>query len=238
MPKEAALLYELDDSGDLHTPHSESNVAPKNRVDFRVHQTLTRFLGKPVLGPFSDRFNENITKRLCNLPMGHQWEKWSDFMYFFHRELMSSSTDALCGTSLLRRNPDFVRDFWELDQNMGIIIKRIPRIFAPKVYAIRDKLLNAIKDWHAYARANFDPSQIGPDGDDPYWGSKFFRDRQEMFLEMDGFNFDAIASSDFGFIWAYVHLFLYHGNSNLTTQSTYQCSNSCFLDGDRSFSES
>ena len=43
---------------------------------------------------------------------------------------------------------------------------------------------------------------IDSDGDDSLWGSSFFRKRQKMFLEMDGFDHTAIASEDFGAIWA------------------------------------
>lgn len=63
-------------------------------------------------------------------------------------------------------------------------------------------MLNAVKIWQQHARDNFDDTAVAADGDDPFWGSSFFRERQEMFLEMDGFDYDAIASEDFGAIWA------------------------------------
>lgn len=63
-------------------------------------------------------------------------------------------------------------------------------------------MLDAVKIWQEHARANFDGSAVGADGDDPFWGSSFFRERQEMFLEMDGYDHAAVASQDFGAIWA------------------------------------
>ena len=73
----------------------------------------------------------------------------------------------------------------------------------PKAYGRRDKLLGNIKEWHATARATFEESCIAADGDhDPYRGSEFIRSRQLMFAGFDGFDADACASSDLGFLWA------------------------------------
>lgn len=77
-----------------------------------------------------------------------------------------------------------------------------PWFLAPFAYASRTRVLNAVKTWQDHARNNFTPSSITPDGDDPFWGSAFFRDRQAMYLAMDGFSAQDIASPDFGAIWA------------------------------------
>lgn len=80
----------------------------------------------------------------------------------------------------------------------------IPWFLAPRAYAARKRVLDSFQLWQQYARDHFEESSIGADGDDPYWGSSFFRKRQGMFLEMDGHNYADISSQDFGFIWAYV----------------------------------
>lgn len=66
----------------------------------------------------------------------------------------------------------------------------------------RERVLNAVQVWQQHARENFDSSAVGPDGDDPFWGSSLFRERHDMYLKMDGFDHKAIASEDFGAIWA------------------------------------
>ena len=63
-------------------------------------------------------------------------------------------------------------------------------------------MLNAVGVWQQHARDHYNDSAIGADGDDPFWGSSFFRERHQIFLEMDGFDHAAIASEDFGAIWA------------------------------------
>lgn len=66
----------------------------------------------------------------------------------------------------------------------------------------RKRLLDAVKIWQQHARDHYRNSATDADGDDLYWGSSFFRERHGMFLEMDGFDYDAIASEDLGAIWA------------------------------------
>lgn len=78
----------------------------------------------------------------------------------------------------------------------------IPWFLAPRAYAARRRVLDAVRIWQEYARENFDDSAIDDNGDDQFWGSSFFRMRQKTFLEMDGFDRDAINSLDFGAIWA------------------------------------
>ena len=56
--------------------------------------------------------------------------------------------------------------------------------------------------WLQYARENYTDAAVQPDGDDPFWGTKFFKDRHKGFLKMDGFDHDAVASEEFGAIWA------------------------------------
>lgn len=83
-----------------------------------------------------------------------------------------------------------------------ISIPGIPWFLASGAYAARKRVLSAVRVWHQHARENFRESPIDSADYDPFWGSTVFRDRQNMFLGMDGFDHAAIASLDFGAIWA------------------------------------
>ncbi|KND87796.1 hypothetical protein TOPH_07624 [Tolypocladium ophioglossoides CBS 100239] len=203
MADEALKIYDRDDSGGGPKPYPGSAVEARNRIDFRSYQTITQFLAGPGMRPFWDRYEHQVTERLRDLPFGdREWTELPDFMHILEREVTTASTNALCGEYLLRRNPDFVERLWTLDRELDVLFKGTPRILAPGVYKCRDRLLAAIKDWQAFARENFHPSAVEASGDDPFWGSKFFRDRHRVFSEMDGMDSDAIASEDFGAIWA------------------------------------
>ena len=126
-----------------------------------------------------------------------------DLLTFFKKEFGSAATDAICGSILRQVNPNFMEGLDEYDQGMPSLTKGFPRWMIPKSYAVRDKLLDNIKQWHSIARTQFKTSSIDADGDfDPYWGFEFMRTRQDLFASIDNFDYDAYAASDLGFIWA------------------------------------
>ncbi|KAI0122342.1 cytochrome P450 [Daldinia grandis] len=204
LPAKALSLYDKDDSGSGHVPHSGSTVEARNRIDYRGHQSMIQFLEGKKLLPFWNRFTDDITRQLYSLHdrIGPDWESRADLMKTIGDEATTSTLNALCGPYLLKLNPNFLRDFWDFDRNLQTYLQGIPWFLAPRAYAARKRALDAVKIWQQHARDHYDDSAIGADGDDPFWGSSFFRERHEMFLEMDGFDHAAIASHDFGAIWA------------------------------------
>lgn len=209
MAEPALRIYDHDDdSGAAHRPYPGSSVEPRNRIDYRSYQTITQLLTGSGFQSFWARYERNVTKRLLQQQhrlSGDEWEYHADLMTLFETEVAAAAMDALCGEYLLQRSPHFLADLWTLDRRLDKLIRATPRIFAPRTYAMRDRLLAAVRDWQGFARARFRPSCVDPEtSDDPFWGSRFFRLRQEVFLEMDGMDYDAIASEDFGAIWAYV----------------------------------
>lgn len=221
LPSKASSLYDKDDSGDGHVPHPDSVVEAHNRIDYRVFQSLVRFLEGKGLLPFWNRFSDNITQQLHSLHdrIGSEWDYHEDLMKVVGDKATVSIVNALCGPYLLKLNPHFLQDYWDFDRNLqtylqGTALKNIrlwtslisstgiPWFLAPKAYAVRKRALNAIKVWQKHARDHFNQSAIDADGDDPFWGSSFFRERHKIFLEMTGFDYAAIASEDFGAIWA------------------------------------
>ncbi|KAK7740481.1 hypothetical protein SLS53_005324 [Cytospora paraplurivora] len=204
LPAKALSLYDKDDSGSGQVPHPDSTVEARNRIDYRVHLSLSRFLEGKGLLPFWNRFADNVTQQLHGLhdDIGSDWDQRDDLMKFVGDEATVSIINALCGPYLLELNPHFLQDYWSFDRNLQTYLQGIPWFLAPKAYAARKRVLDAVKLWQQHARDHFDDSAIGADGDDPFWGSSVFRERQDMFLEMDGFDYDAIASADFGAIWA------------------------------------
>ncbi|KAI1384153.1 cytochrome P450 [Hypoxylon trugodes] len=204
LPAKALRLYDKDDSGGNHVPHPGSTVDARNRIDYHVHQSLNRFLEGKGLLPFWTRFADNITQQLYGLygRVGSDWGYHDDLMKVVGDEATISIINALCGPYLLSLNPNFLQDYWDFDRNLQTYLQGMPWFLAPKAYAVRKRVIDAVKIWQQHARDHFDDSAVGTDGDDPFWGSSFFRERQEMFLKMDGFDYAAIASQDFGAVWA------------------------------------
>ncbi|TKW49839.1 hypothetical protein CTA1_6583 [Colletotrichum tanaceti] len=82
--------------------------------------------------------------------------------------MQERSTGALCSPHTVRRNPDSLKVFWELGRDLSVLLKGTPRFLAPRVYSRRDRLLAAIKDWHAFARESFYPSALDFNSDDVF----------------------------------------------------------------------
>ncbi|KAL4973416.1 cytochrome P450 [Aspergillus desertorum] len=181
------MSEKADDSGGGPKPRPGSTVEARIRVDYRSYQTTTQLLSGSGFRPFWHRYRINITSRLRGHSISSEWQSLPDFMHLFESEVSGALMDALCGKHLLHRNPDFLRDLWQLDRHLDTLFKGI----SPNLCSE-----------NSFARENFEPSGTEPSGDDPFWGSRFFRDRQKIFLEMDGMDYDAIASEDFGAIWA------------------------------------
>ncbi|MCJ1267978.1 hypothetical protein MMC22_007864 [Lobaria immixta] len=204
MPKTALKLYTADDSGCHHEPHPLSHVKPENRVDYITRQSLNRFLNGPGLMPFFDRFTKNLINRLLDLDVNSEWREMPDLWGLFKKQITSAAVEALCGPTLMSLTPNMAENLWAYDEGIPNLVKGVPRWWAPKSYARRDRLLKSIKDWHAFAKSHFDQTKIDSDEHwDPYFGSEFFRSRQDFFAKMDGMSDDAVAASDLGVMWAY-----------------------------------
>lgn len=201
LPERAAQVYFRDDSGEHQKPHTGSAVEPRNRVDFLTRSSFHKFLTGPGLAPLNARFEHNIIGRLGSLAVSQEWTALPDFMDVFHHNVTSAVIDAMCGPFLLLENPTFTTNFWNLDDNLLNLFVRKPRFLASSAYKSRDSVHAAVKKWHSWAKQNFVAESIGADGDDPYWGTMFFRDRQDMFFNMDGFDADAVASQELAFLW-------------------------------------
>ncbi|EOD52225.1 putative abc transporter cdr4 protein [Neofusicoccum parvum UCRNP2] len=213
MAKAPARRYMLDNSGSGVRAHPKSNVLPHNRIDYRTHLCLQQFLLGSGLVPLFDRFHRLFSARLERLDVGlDSWVEMPDFVDFMAMEITPATVTAMCGPVLLQLSPDFPRLFWEYNDWIPSFSKGLPRFLIPRAYAVRDKLLGTIKAWHQYATEQTSKLDTKPDGEaigeangeaDAFWGSKFFRERQQTLLAVDDYDADAIASEDFGSIWGF-----------------------------------
>ncbi|KAK4164372.1 25-hydroxycholesterol 7-alpha-hydroxylase [Cladorrhinum sp. PSN259] len=207
----ALTLYDKDDSGLNYAPHPDSNVEPRNRIDYLVHHSTKGFLEGPGLNPLWNRYLQNISAQLETLQKSfgpqNEWQFHNDFIALLAKEVTVATINAFWGPHFFSLNPDFIQHFDAFDENLQIYMQGRPSFLAPKAYRARQQGIDAVKKWHKYARDNWNPScQDATDNEsDSLWGSKFFREMHDAHLAMgdDGeFGYDAIASSDFGFIWA------------------------------------
>lgn len=108
------------------------------------------------------------------------------------------------GSYILSLNPDSFNDFWAFDQSVPTLLKGLPRWLTPTAHRNRDRMLMAIKKWHAFATENSDFSKIGPDDPDwdHYFGTKYVKARQSFLHDVETMNPDGRASEDLGLLFA------------------------------------
>lgn len=207
LPEVAAQRYDEDDSGESTKPDSHSSVEPRNRMNHLTRRSFTSLLNGPGLTLLGKKLEENLTCRLLSIHADSGWARGNDFMDIFQTDVTSAVIDSICGPYLLRENPEFTRDLWNIDDNVLSLIFRLPRFITSKAHASQKRGLAVIKGWYAWARDNFDPGSVSSEGDDPYWGTTYFRELLAMFASVDGFDGNAVASEVFAFLWGLVRFF-------------------------------
>lgn len=204
LSKKAAKMHENDNSGSRAQPKPLSKIEARNRVDFHSHQATTKLLTGAGLYRLYNRFAFSLTKQISKAEsrVSDDWTYIPDFFGFVQGYLTPALMEALCGPQLLSLAPTFCEDLWDFVEHASPLFLGTPRLLCRGSHQRRDRVLHHLRQWHAYARQHFDPSALSEDADfDPCWGSSFFRKRQEVFLQMDNFDYAAVASEDLGLIF-------------------------------------
>ena len=202
MCRKAVKMYSLDDSGILQKPHPQSAVASQNRIDYLTHAGFHKLMSGEGLSNLYKRWSTNFEAHLKAMKIGDDWTTHYDILDFWLLPLTASLNEAIAGPILEIVNPDFTRDFLEFVPWTHALMKGLPNWCIPRAVSLRSKLVRDVKQWHAIARAISEVSNTGEIGDnDPLWGSDFIRDRQQTLSKVDNWDYDSIASSDFGLLW-------------------------------------
>ena len=205
MPDHIIPLYAGDDSGQLLKPMPGSHIQPENRIRFLHTNTAHQHLAGTNGIRLGERFMEILGRDISvDIRVGAEWVELLDLWPFIQDLVFPAVTEAMCGSFLLSLNPTFTKDFWAFDQDIPTLIKGLPRWLVPGSYKRRDKVLDSIKKWHAFANEYSDISKTGPKDPEwePYFGTKYVKARQKFLQEIDIMDADGRASEDLGLLFA------------------------------------
>ena len=191
-----------DNSGAGPKPHPGSNVAGDSRIYHPTWKASHLFLTIKNSEYAARHIQTNFKGIMENICPDQNAVTIPDLRTFFQTHVSAAVMNLMCGQSFLDLNPDFLDRFWEFDDGFPLFLYGLTQVVAPKALKARDACVEGIERWHSYAAANFDEASITEDGFDPYWGSRLFRGRQEMWKSMDRMDANAKACEDFGIIWA------------------------------------
>lgn len=204
-PDHILPLYSTDDSGQLLKPMPGSQVRPENRIRFFHTKAAHQYLAGTNGLRLGERYMDILTRKVStDASVGYGWVDSPDLWIFIQNLVFPPATEALCGSFLLSLNPTLTEDFWAYDRSTPMLLKNLPRWLTPWAYKNRERMLNAIKKWHAYAIERSDPSKTGVNDPewDPYFGSKYVKARQRFLREIPVMDADGRASEDLGLLFA------------------------------------
>jgi hypothetical protein len=148
------------------------------------------------------RWHLSFSRRLDALRIGTHWSEGKDLDDFWMMQLTASLNEAMAGPVLERINPNFTREFVKYLPYVHKLMLGLPKWLIPHAYRLRDGLIRDVRTWHDIAREKFDPSDVELDGGaDRWWGLAAMRERQEILGNVDNWDHDSIACSDFGLLW-------------------------------------
>jgi cytochrome P450 len=196
-------LYAADDSGINTQPRPGSNVAHENRILYHQVRTHQKFLSSPHLEPWNQRYIERLRRGIERLNIGDEWVGHADLYKFLQLLITRANIESDQGEKLLEFNPDFIEEFWQAKSYGYQYFFGWPRWTMPSAYAVRDRVINTIKKWHAYGLENGDCTSTGPN--DPEWepilGSKNTKARLHYLVGMKAMDAHSRAAEDWGSVF-------------------------------------
>jgi hypothetical protein len=147
------------------------------RVLLELHNTLVPHLnGEPL-----ESATAIFVKTLCDCiderfpvaePSSYEWQV-IDLCEYVKSTWTRASTIALFGTHVYKIWPDVEGWIWRFDKHVKTVVTGVPRILAPKAYAVRDEALKMCELWESDAEQAHADCRFGKDPQwDPYWGQR------------------------------------------------------------------
>ncbi|ROT42879.1 cytochrome P450, partial [Sodiomyces alkalinus F11] len=203
VPPSVMPFYQADDSGMAGQIREGSKVKPENRILFHQTRSAQKFLASPFLEPLSQRFVDMLHRHVEALEIGDDWVEHPDLFKFLQVTVSRANIEAIMGTKITELNPTMVEDFWRAKRYSHLYFKGFPRWLVPKAFAARDRVLESIQKWHAYAFANSDHTNTGPKDPDwePIFGSKYVKARLQYMLGMKPLDDRVRACEDWGLMF-------------------------------------
>lgn len=207
LPSHIMPFYQADDTGMATTIRKGSAITRQHdRIQFLQNHNALKYFSSQNLQSLSRRFESVLRRDLgARYDIGEAWRTFPDLYHFLQDLVGRSAIEALMGTKLLEMSPTLVEDFWIFEANSPKFLKLYPRLLNRKGYQARERLVSAVKQWHAFAHDSQPDLYAKTAPDDPDWepvfGSKFLKVRQQYELQMPALDADARAREDVGLMF-------------------------------------
>lgn len=121
---------------------------------------------------------------------------------WLRRHMFTASTATFFGKRILEVYPRLGEDFFVFDREMLSMFFGIPRLFIPKAYESRKKVLDGMEEWHVKTMEECKNSPADPETVkwEPAYGSRANRARQHLYAQLD-LTMRERAAVDLGFLF-------------------------------------
>ncbi|KAL8826942.1 MAG: hypothetical protein Q9170_007209 [Blastenia crenularia] len=183
-------------------PSTASNTHQHEGIEHLIHRAVKSGLSGAHLDALTARFQENLVQQIAAGPFPETWTELPDLNAFVEKQVFEAAMRSMFGTYMLSLNPTLAEDFWGFNQVIGTLFMSLPRWLSPAAYKKRDKMLRSIKKWQKYVGEHCDIVKLEDVDWEPYYGSKFIRERQMLLTKRGIMDETARAAENFAFMWA------------------------------------
>ncbi|KAK8059252.1 hypothetical protein PG996_009182 [Apiospora saccharicola] len=209
IPAGVMPFYDADDSGFASEPRKGSQTAQHNRILYHQTHSAQKFLAAPYLGPLAERYLHFFQAHVENLvPVGEGededgWVEFPDLYAFLQTTVAGANVEAMMGSKLLELNPGLMAHFWRAKSHAPTYFRGWPRWLVPAAFRERERVVDAIEKWHAYAFEHGHVETTGardPDWE-PVFGSRYAKARLQYMLQMKPLTARVRAQEDWGLMF-------------------------------------
>ena len=161
-------------------PESNSTSRPEESIEYLIHRAINTGLSGAHLDALTARFQEYLVKQIEDSAsgIGADWSAFPDLTSFVEKHVFEAAIRSMFGTYLFSLNPTLAEDFWNYNRCIGALFVGLPRWLNPAAYKAREKMLKNLERWQKYAPEHCDIANLGDVESQPYYGSKYTRERQ------------------------------------------------------------
>ena len=186
-------------------PQTTSTTQPEESIETLIHRAVNTGLSGAPLDALTARFQEYLVEQIeeeSESKIGDNWVEFPDLNAFVEKHVFNAAIRSMFGTYILSLNPTLAEDFWKFNRFIGALFMGQPRWLRPAAYRAREKMLENIKRWQRYAHEHCDIANLGDVKWEPYYGSRFIRERQVLLTKRGILDETARAAENFAFMWA------------------------------------
>lgn len=183
---------------------SESASRPEENIEHLIHRAINTGLSGAHLDALTARFQKYLAKQIEDAAneIGADWTAFPDLTSFVQEQVFEAAIRSSFGTYIFSLNPTLAEDFWDFNRCVGALFMGLPQWLNPTAHRAREKMLRNLERWQKYTREHCDIASLGDVEWEPYYGSKFSRERQNFLTKRGIIDETARAAENFAFIWA------------------------------------